>query len=334
MIVFGAPLWLLALLWLPLRIALAVVDRRRGTGAFRYSSTALITKRARFAGFLAWTPFLLELAAVALLSLALARPQRVTRISDERRGIDIVIVLDSSGSMGAEDFQPDNRFGVAKSLISRFVANRQNDRIGIVTFGTRAATRVPVTFDRDVARDVLAAAEIGDHGDGTAIGHAIATGVNRLRSSKARSRVIVLVTDGVNNSGSIEPITAAELARQSGVKIYAIGVGSQGPVPVRVKVQDPITGIIGERYNIIRADLDEASLTAVAETTGGQFFRAQDATALESVLETIDRLETSPLAAPRQRTIDELFGRPLLAGALLLLIAIAAGETLWMRVPA
>lgn len=331
MTAFATPLWLLALLWIPLRVALVVFDRRRGAGAFAYSSIALVGSRAPLAGLLAWTPFVLELVAVAFVSLALARPQRITRVADERRGIDIVIVLDSSGSMGAVDFEPDDRFTVAKKLVARFIDSRANDRIGIVTFGSRAATRVPVTFDRDIAREVLGAAEIGVHGDGTAIGHAIATGVNRLRSSKARSRVLVLLTDGVNNAGSIDPVTAGDLARREGVKIYAIGVGSRGPVPVRVKVQDPITGAIGERYQIIRADLDEEMLTAIAAATGGAYWRATSPAALESVLHTIDSLEKSPLSAPRSRTIDELYGRPMTAGIALLLFAAILGETVWMR---
>ncbi|MHB0969013.1 MAG: VWA domain-containing protein [Thermoanaerobaculia bacterium] len=334
MIAFATPLWLLALLWIPLRIALVVFDRRRGTGAFDYSSVTLVGRGAPLLGFLAWIPFVLELAAVALLSLALARPQRVTRVADERRGIDIVVVLDASGSMGAVDFEPDDRFTVAKDLVAKFIDSRANDRIGIVTFGSRAATRVPVTFDRDIARDVLADAAIGVHGDGTAIGHAIATGVNRLRRSKSRSRVLVLLTDGVNNAGSIDPVTAGDLARRAGVKIYAIGVGSRGPVPVRVKVQDPLTGAIAERYQIIRADLDEEMLTGVASATGGAYWRATSPAALENVLGTIDSLEKSPLSAPRSRTIDELYGRPMRAGILLLLLAAISGETLWMRLRA
>src|SRR4051812_24770745 len=179
------------------------------------------------------------------MTYALARPQRVVRMAaNDRFGIDIVITLDASGSMAAEDFRPRNRFTVAKDLINDFIARRQDDRIGIVTFGVRAATRVPITFDRQVAQSILERAQVGENGDGTAIGHAIATAVNRLRTSKTRSRIVILVTDGVNNSGSIEPMTAAQLATRLGVKIYTIGVGSRGPVPIPVKRQNPISGEI------------------------------------------------------------------------------------------
>src|SRR6267143_3561899 len=177
-----------------------------------------------------------------MMIIALARPQRVVRLaSNDRYGIDIVIALDASGSMAAEDFKPRNRFAVAKDLIGDFIARRQDDRIGIVTFGVRAATRVPITYDRDIAQAILDKAQIGENGDGTAIGHAIATSVNRLRSSKTRSRIIILVTDGVNNAGSIEPMAAAQLAARFGIKIYTIGVGSRGAVPIPVKRQNPIS---------------------------------------------------------------------------------------------
>src|SRR5206468_2648741 len=180
-----------------------------------------------------------------------------------RFGIDIVIALDASGSMAAEDFRPRNRFAVAKDLIGDFISKRQDDRIGIVTFGVRAATRVPITYDREVAAAILESAQIGENGDGTAIGHAIATSVNRLRTSKSRSRIIILVTDGVNNAGSIDPITAARLAAKFGIKIYTIGVGSKKPVPMPVKIEDPFTGEIKTDHKLVVADLDEASLDSI-----------------------------------------------------------------------
>src|SRR5437870_10573914 len=196
-----------------------------------------------------------------MMIIALARPQRVIRMaSNDRYGIDIVVALDASGSMAAEDFRPRNRFTVAKELIGDFIHRRQDDRIGIVTFGVRAVTRVPITFDRDVAESILDRAEVGENGDGTAIGHAIATAVNRLRTSKSRSRVIILVTDGVNNAGSIDPFVASTLASKFGIKIYAIGVGSEGPVPLPIKRQNPFTGEIETVYQHIRGEIDEKSL--------------------------------------------------------------------------
>src|SRR6184192_3165630 len=209
---FASPLWLLLAILIIARVALLIRDRRRRFGAFTISSLSLISPklplRARFAGL----PFVLECAATLLMVIALARPQRVLRMaSNDRYGIDIVIALDASGSMAAEDFRPRNRFAVAKDLIGDFIARRLDDRIGIVIFGARAATRVPITYDRDVAQAILDKAQVGENGDGTAIGSAIATAVNRLRTSKTRSRIIILVTDGVNNSGSIEPMTAANI---------------------------------------------------------------------------------------------------------------------------
>ena len=255
-------------------------------------------------------------------------------MAQDRRGIDVVIALDASGSMAAEDFQPRNRFEVAKEMIGEFIDLRNDDRIGIVTFGQRAATRVPVTFDRRVAREVLAGVEVGENGDGTAIGTAIATAVNRLSRSPARSRVIVLLTDGVNNSGSIEPPAAAELARELGIRLYAIGVGSYGPVPVPIRMQSRITGEIEVVYQTIRADLDDAMLTGIAERTGGEYFRATDEQALADILRTIDRLEKSRLAAPPELLAEELYRLPLILGLSILVIALLTGETIWMRLAA
>jgi Ca-activated chloride channel family protein len=331
---FASPLWFALLALVVARLVLALSDRRRGEGAFRFSSLALLARPVSIRSRLSWIPFALEIAAMVLLVVALARPQRVEDQPEERRGIDIVIALDASGSMGAEDFQPQNRFGVAKELVGRFIAQRADDRIGIVTFGQRAATRVPVTFDRDVARDVLSRAEIGENGDGTAIGTAIATAVNRLTTSKARSRVIVLLTDGVSNAGSIEPDAAATIAKELGVRLYAIGVGSYGPVPVPVRVQNRITGEIEVIYQTIRADLDEEMLRRIAETTGGSYFRATDERTLADILQTIDRLEKTPIAAPHELVVEELYRAPLLVGLVLLVLALLTGETLWMRLPA
>ncbi|GAC1435798.1 MAG: VWA domain-containing protein [Thermoanaerobaculia bacterium] len=283
----------------------------------------------------ALVPFALEVLALLLVTVALARPQRVIRAAaSDRYGIDIVVALDASGSMAAEDFRPRNRFGVAKDLIGDFIARRTDDRIGIVTFGVRAMTRVPVTFDRDVARAILSRAEVGENGNGTAIGHAIATCVNRLRNSSSRSRVIILVTDGVNNAGSIDPQVAATLAAKYGVKIYAIGVGSEGPVPLPIKRQNPYTGEIETVYEHIRGEIDEKSLREIASTTGGEYFRATDARAMSDVFQRIDRLEKSRLTAPKTEIVEELYVWPLASGLVLLLFSLTGGETLWQKVAA
>src|SRR5437867_7600402 len=333
MIRFASPWWLLLALAIAARIVLLVWDRRRRFGAFVVSSLSLVAPKTPLRARFAWLPFALEAIAALMMIVALARPQRVTRMaSNDRFGIDIVIALDASGSMAAEDFRPRNRFAVAKDLIGDFISRRQDDRIGIVTFGVRAATRVPITYDRDIAQAILDKAQVGENGDGTAIGHAIATSVNRLRTSKTRSRIIILVTDGVNNAGSIEPMTAAQLAEKYGIKIYTIGVGSRGAVPIPVKRQDPLTGEVVTSYQLIRADLDEETLSAIAHTTGGEYFRATDARAMSNVLNRIDRLEKTRLTAPKSERIDELYAGPLAAALGALALALLSGETLWQKI--
>lgn len=330
----ASPEWLAALLFLVAWMLWAIRSHAKGQGSFEISSIALAGQRRSLRARLAWLPSALLAGGFALLTVALARPQEVHTYSSERKGIDIVIALDASGSMGAEDFRPNNRFTVAKKLIGEFIARRENDRIGVVTFGARAATRVPVTFDHRIAEQVLSRAEIGEHGDGTAIGHAIATSVNRLRSSKAESKVIILLTDGVNNSGSIEPATAAEIAAKSGIRVYTIGVGSRGAVPIPVRVQNPVTGQVEVVYRLMRADLDDEMLGRIAQLTGGSYFRATDEKALVEVFARIDQLEKTSLDAPKVTTIRELYEQPLLAGLLLVLLGLLAGETVWMRLPA
>ncbi len=335
MIRFANPLWLLLILAVAARIALVIRDRRKGFGAFTISSLSLISPKQSLRAQLAGVPFLLESVAALAMIVALSRPQRVTKMaSNDRYGIDIVIALDASGSMAAEDFKPRNRFAVAKELIGNFIDRRQDDRIGIVTFGVRAATRVPITYDRDIAGAILERAEVGENGDGTAIGHAIATCVNRLRTSKTRSRIIILVTDGVNNAGSIDPLTAAQLAARSGIKIYTIGVGSRGPVPIPMKRQDPFTGEIVTTYQLVRADIDEETLAAIAKATNGEYFRATDARTMSAVLDRIDHLEKTRLSAPKSERIEELYPAPLAAGIAALALALLAGETVWQKVTA
>lgn len=335
MIRFADPAWFLFVLAVIGRIVLVVRDRRHGFGAFGYSSLTLVARPRGIRARTAWLPLALESIAVVLLIAAIARPQQVTRIAaGDRYGIDIVVALDASGSMAAEDFRPRNRLEVAKELIAQFIQKRTDDRIGLVTFGSRAATRIPITYDRRITEGALANVEIGDHGNGTAIGHALATAVNRLRTSKTSSRIIILVTDGVNNSGAIEPRVAAQLAARSGIKVYTIGVGSEGPVPLPIKRQNAFTGQIETIYTHIRGELDEPTLRAMAETTGGDYFRATDARTLAAVLARIDQLEKTRLTAPRREQVKELYPYPLTAGILLLLLGLAAGETVWLKVPA
>jgi Ca-activated chloride channel family protein len=332
---FATPLAFLLSLAVMARVVLLVRDRRARFGSFGFSSLTLAGPKRSFRAGTSMIPFALEVMALLLVTVALARPQRVIRAAaSDRFGIDIVVALDASGSMAAEDFRPRNRFAVARELIGDFIQRRVDDRIGIVTFGVRAVTRVPITFDHDVARAILNRAEVGENGNGTAIGHAIATCVNRLRGSKSRSRVIILVTDGVNNAGSIDPLVAASLAARYGVKVYAIGVGSEGPVPLPIKRQNPYTGEIETIYEHIRGEIDEKSLRSIASTTGGEYFRATDARAMSEVLQRIDGLEKSRLTAPKTEIVEELYVWPLAGGLALLLVSLTGGETLWQKVSA
>lgn len=334
MITFAEPLFFLLFIVLMVRVALLLFDRTQHFGAFEFSSLSVAGGKRTAVDSTSWLPILLEIVGLSLLIIALARPQRVQRVSDQRTGIDMVIALDASGSMAAEDFPPRNRFAVAKDLLAEFLSRRTEDRIGIVTFGARAATRIPITFDQELARSVLEKTEIGDNGDGTAIGHAIATAVNRLKGSPSRSKVIILLTDGVNTAGSIEPSTAAALAARYKIKIYAVGIGSRGDVPIPVKTQNRFTGEIETVYQIVRADLDDELLTKIAQDTGGAYFRAVDVGTMESILATIDRLERTKLAGPQAKKIEELHAQPLLWGMALLALALLGGETVWLKLPA
>jgi Ca-activated chloride channel homolog len=327
--------WLLVGLVIVARIAMLLRDRGRLRGAFVFPSLTLFRRGTSLRTAFSFLPFLLEIAGTFLLVLALARPQRVLRsAANDRFGIDIVIALDASGSMAAEDFRPRNRFAVAKEIISDFIDRRQDDRIGIVTFGVRAATRVPITYDHDAAQAILSRAQVGENGDGTAIGQAIATAVNRLRTSRTRSRIIILVTDGVSNAGSIEPVTAAALAARLGIKVYTIGVGSRGEVMIPTRVQNPFTGALETVYRTFRADLDEETLKSIASMTGAEYFRATDPKSFNAVLARIDTLEKSRLAAPKREHIDELYPLPLRLAMLLLILGWLAGETSLMKVAA
>ena len=331
---FASPWFFLALLFVAWRFIVGLRERLAPHSAFVFSSFLLLPRKRTIRTTFSWLPLVLETAGLTLLVFALARPQHVTYEAAERFGIDLVVALDASGSMAAEDFLPRNRFSVAQELIAEFIQKRENDRIGLVTFGSRAATRVPITFDRDVVQKILEKTAIGQNGDGTAIGQAIATAVNRLRNSRASTRVILLVTDVVNNAGSVDPRTAAAVAAQLKMKIYAIGVGSKGPVPIPLKVQDQFTGEIRTEYQWIRGEIDEPMLKEITARSGGAYFRAVDRKTLEGVLARIDELEKSRLSAPPRTNVDELFLAPLAWGIALLAVAYLSGESIWMRLPA
>src|SRR5262249_21852150 len=233
--------------------------------------------------------------ALVVALVALGRPQQGIRQTEtETQGVDIVLALDLSPSMRAEDFRPHNRLYVAKQPAREFVRQREHDRLGLVAFAGTSFTVCPLTLDHDVLLELLDGLDFGLVEDGTAIGMGLATSVARLRESKTPSKVVILLTDGQNNRGAIDPLTGAELARALGVKVYTVLVGRGGVVPV--PVDDPL---MGRRIENIRMDVDETTLRQIAERTGGRFYRATESRALEGIYAEIDHLERAPI-----RSID------------------------------
>ncbi|HRS36686.1 MAG TPA: VWA domain-containing protein [Thermoanaerobaculia bacterium] len=300
--VFASPFWLLGLALLPF---LGWWHHRRP----RHGALLVSRLPAPAAG--RWRlhlPFYLKLAALAALFLALARPQAGYSWEESlTEGIDIQLVLDISGSMAAEDFQPDNRLGVAKRVLRDFVARRPADRLGLTVFGGTAMTRAPLTTDRRLLDELIAAVDFNDVADGTAIGVALASAARRLEAAGAKSRIAVLVTDGANNTGEIDPRSAAALCAGLGIRVYTIGVGTSGRVPIPVPVRDPLTGRTSVRRTLMEVEIDEPLLREIATRTGGAFYQATDAGALAAVFAEIDQLEKTPLKVKRYVRYEERF---------------------------
>jgi Ca-activated chloride channel family protein len=246
--------------------------------------------------------------------VALSRPRSGAHAQDvTSEGINIVLAIDLSSSMLAQDFQPQNRLEVAKDVVKRFIAARTSDRIGVVAFAAEALTQVPLTTDYPVVSAAVDNLAAGQLEDGTAIGTAIATAANRLRNAPGRSRVMILLTDGENNRGAIDPRTAAKAAAVFGVKIYTIGVGTEGMAPVPVG-----RGLFGLRYENRLVRIDEPLLSDIAKTTGGRYFRARDAAALQRIYQEINQLEREPVRTRSYVRYTELFRWPLYLAALAL----------------
>jgi len=272
-------------------------------------------------------PTALRFLVVACLIVALARPQSVSSKQNlSTEGIDIVLVLDISGSMLAEDFIP-NRLDAAKKVADEFVEGRANDRIGLVIFSAESFTQCPLTLDYPVLKNLLGEVKNGMIADGTAIGLALANGVNRLKDSKAKSKVVILLTDGVNNRGEIDPITAAKIAATFGVRVYTVGVGARGTAPF------PVQTPFGVRRQMMQVDLDEKTLVAVASMTGGKYFRATDNEKLKAIYREIDMLERTKIEVTAYKKYTELFPQWLMAGTFLLLAELGLGATVLRKVP-
>jgi Ca-activated chloride channel homolog len=332
MITFGSPWWLLALLALPL---IAWVRRRTACeAAFLYSSLTLVKgitelKRSRASAVLGGLRWL----ALVLFIVALARPQLAEGTAPRKAsGIDIVVAMDLSGSMLSEDFELQgrrvNRVQVAKETLKAFIDGRPNDRIGLVAFSSKAYIAAPPTLDHGFLHRQVDRLEALQE-QGTAIGSALSAAVNRLRELTSKSRIVVLLTDGQNNAGKVPPLTAAEAAQSLGVKVYTVGVGTRGSAPYPVGV-DPFGR---KMYRQIAVDIDEDTLTKVADRTGGQYFRADSTSTLRGIYERIDKLEKTEVETKKHALYTELMGWFLAPGLVLLALELIVGNTVWRKLP-
>lgn len=308
-------LWLLALL-----PAWWVWRRLRRKDAIVFSRTSVLATGPHVGSWIPKAIFLLRNLALVALIVALARPRSGAHVETQTsEGINIVIAFDLSSSMLALDFPPYNRIQVAKDKVKQFIARRTSDRIGIVAFAGEALTQVPLTTDYQVVQQAVSNLQAGQLEDGTAIGTAIATAANRLRDAPGKSRVMIVVTDGVNNRGAVEPLVAAKAAAVYGIKIYGIGVGSVGMAPVPVGRN--AAGGLNFQYQPVK--IDDALLTDIARMTGGRYYRARDAAALQNIYANIDRLERTPVQTSTVVRYRELFRWPLLIGILALFAELA-----------
>lgn len=327
-VVFAYPWVLYFLILIPLIGVWYYLRGNKNRSSIIYSSLKLFPENSHsLRTRLVHLPLILRLIALALLIIALARPQNFssgTNINTE--GIDIAMVLDISGSMLAEDFKP-NRLEAAKQVVDEFIQGRISDRIGLVIFSRDAFTQCPLTIDYAVLRNLLKDIRSGMLEDGTAIGNAIANGVNRLKDSDAKSKVIILLTDGVNNAGEVDPLSAAEIARTFGIRIYAIGVGTRGEAPY------PVQTPFGIRYQMMPVEIDEVLLKQIAERTGGQYFRATNNRALKEIYDRIDKMEKSKIEVTSYRSAQELYFNWLVAAFIVLFIEAVLSKTFLRKLP-
>jgi len=327
---FAQPEYLFLLLIVPFFIWWHLRKRKIRSATLKYSNVGLFkgTHVPKSNKIRQWL-FYLRMAAIALTIVAFSRPQSgQTGEEITTEGIDIMLAVDVSSSMLAEDFKPQNRIEAAKSVAADFIQGRNNDRIGMVVFAGKSFTQCPLTLDYGILLNFMKDIKTGIIEDGTAIGLAIANATNRLRNSEAKSKVVILLTDGRNNKGEIDPITAAKVANAVNVKVYTVGVGTRGKAPY--PVDDPF---FGKRYVMREADLDEDVLKDVSKTTGGQYFRATDRSSLEKIFENIDKLEKTKIEVKQYTRYSELFPVYLWAAFLLLLVETILTNTRFRKIP-
>ena len=325
--------WLLTLL-LAVPVIAWLKGRRGQQAAFLYSSVHLVKGIIGFqrsaAGFI--LPKLRWLALILLL-IGLARPQKFEGETQfKASGIDIVVAIDLSKSMAAEDFevkgQRVDRLVIAKSVLEEFIRKRPGDRIGLVAFAGRAYIASPMTLDHDFLRQNLQRLNMNSIEDGTAIGSGLSASLNRLRDLESKSKIVILMTDGQNNSGKIPPLTAAEAAESIGIKVYTIGVGTRGMAPM------PYTDVFGQRkYQMVQVNIDEDTLKAISDRTGGKYYRAGKTEELMKIYDEIDQMEKTEIEVKKYQQYAELFPWVVLPGLGLLLLEVLLAHTVWRRLP-
>ena len=311
---FANPKLLWLLLLVPLTIIWYILRHKKQEASVNFSDLKGMVKLPKtWKAYLRHLLFALKMAALSLLIVALARPQSSsTNSTSNIEGIDIVMAMDVSGSMLARDLKPD-RLTAAKNVASDFVKGRPGDRMGLVIFSGETFTQVPLTTDHGVMLNMLAEMKNGLIDDGTAIGDGLATAISRLKDSEAISKVIILLTDGMNNAGSVDPYTAAEIAKLYGIRVYTIGVGTYGTAPY------PVQTMFGTQMQQIKVEIDEKLLATIANSTGGKYFRANNNKKLDEIYQEIDKLERSKIEVTEFRRYHEEF-YPLVACAIALLL--------------
>ena len=322
---FASPLWLIALI-VPLFVLVWFFYRRGRTDA-----TILFPEIGVFheiGGGLGQVKRILLLlfaaATISIMILGMARPQSGRSFQARSTyGIDIILTMDISSSMAAMDFNPLTRFEASKNVVKEFIGNRKSDRIGLVVFSAQSFTLCPLTLDYEMLRSFVDRAWESRINDGTAIGSAIATSVNRLRDSEAASKMVILLTDGMNNYGNIDPITAAKLAESLNIRIYTIGVGTEGQAPI----------MINDRMVWTETHIDEESLREVARLTGGKYYRATNANELKQIYDEINKLETTKIDYREWVEYNELYPNFLTAGFVLSLLTFILNRSLLRRLP-
>lgn len=327
---FKYPLYLLLLIpWAALLGWYLYARLFRREAAVAVSSAGIVNRRPSFrAATYRYLP-VLRFAAILLLIVALARPGRGVHFSTVKNlGIDIMIALDASGSMMGEDFQPKNRLAVAKEVVKDFISRRQSDRIGLVVFAGEAYLQCPLTIERQMIRDIVDEIDFGTvEADGTAIGDAIALATSRMMESKAKSKIILLLTDGMNNKGSIDPDTAAGACAELGIKVYCVGIGKEGRVPY------PSQGPFGFMKNYQYNQFDESGLRNIAKTTEGKFYRAQSSGVLWNDIRDIDRLEKSEVELKMYHEFYDKFYYFLTAAVILFFLEIVLRAAVYRKIP-